>query len=93
MEMILENNIIELSSNKAFSIQNIVKLDGRLSEYPPNQGGYVPLNCYLLKEENGAFLLDTGYLYHKKNGLDKIKYMLGPEKPLKSIQLRINEFM
>ena len=53
MEMILENNIIELSSNKAFSIQNIVKLDGRLSAYPPNQGGYVPLNCYLLKEENG----------------------------------------
>ena len=86
-------NIIELSSNKAFSIQNIVKLDGRLSAYPPNQGGYVPLNCYLLKEENGAFLLDTGYLYHQKNVLDQLKSLLGPDIPLSIIPLRINEFM
>ena len=38
----MEDNIIELSPNKAFSIQNIVKLDGRLSAYPQNEKGFVP---------------------------------------------------
>tara|TARA_Y100000590_G_scaffold17848_2_gene21323 strand:+ start:7730 stop:8593 length:864 start_codon:yes stop_codon:yes gene_type:complete len=89
----LENNILELADNKVFSLQNIVKLDGRLSAYPSDQEGYVPLNCYLLREENGAFLFDTGYLYHQKSILNQLKSLLGNKVPLSIIPLRINEFM
>lgn len=89
----MEDNIIELSPNKAFSIQNIVKLDGRLSAYPQNEKGFVPLNCYLIKEDSGAFLFDTGYLFHQEKILHQLKSILDPDTPLSIIPLRINEFM
>ena len=89
----VEDHIIELSPNKAFSLQNIVKLDGRLSAYPPDEDGYVPLNCYLVKEENGAFLFDTGYVFHQDNILSQLNSVLDKNIPLSIIPLRINEFM
>jgi len=89
----LEDHIIELSPNKAFSLQNIVKLDGRLSAYPPDEDGYVPLNCYLVKEENGAFLFDTGYVFHQDNILTQLNSILDKNTPLSIIQISINEFM
>jgi len=89
----LEDHIIELSPNKAFSLQNIVKLDGRLSAYPPDEDGYVPLNCYLVKEEKGAFLFDTGYVFHQDNILTQLNSILDKNTPLSIIPLRINEFM
>jgi len=85
----LEDNIIELSPNKAFSIQNIVKLDGRLSAYPQNENGFVPLNCYLIKEDSGAFLFDTGYLFHQEKILHQLKSILDPDTPLSIIPLRL----
>ena len=89
----MEDHIIELSPNKAFSLQNIVKLDGRLSAYPPDEDGYVPLNCYLVKEEKGAFLFDTGYVFHQDNILTQLNSILDKNTPLSIIPLRINEFM
>ena len=83
----MEDNIIELSPNKAFSIQNIVKLDGRLSAYPQNEKGFVPLNCYLIKEDSGAFLFDTGYLFHQEKILHQLKTILDPDTPLSIICL------
>ena len=48
--------ILELVEDKLFLLQNIVKLDGRLIAFPPNQTGFAPLNCYILKEDTGAFM-------------------------------------
>ena len=34
--------ILELVEDKLFLLQNIVKLDGRLIAFPPNQTGFAP---------------------------------------------------
>ena len=86
-------DIIELKKDKLFLIQNIVKLDGRLIAFPPNLEGFAPLNLYILKEKTGAFMIDTGYLYHQNNILRQLSEVIASDLPLSVLPTRVNEFM
>ena len=85
--------VFELEKDKLFLLQNIVKLDGRLIAFPPNLTGFAPLNCYVLKEDTGAFLIDTGYLYHKDSILNQLSKVISFDTPLSILPTRVNEFM
>ena len=86
-------NITELSDGKIFALQNIFPLDGRVSAYPSSTVGYSCSNCYLLYENDGALLLDTGYSSHEDIILQQLSSILEPNTPLSIFPLRINEFM
>jgi len=78
---------------KLYALQNIIKLDGRVSSYPANARGYTVSNCYLIKEGNDAVLLDSGYTAHVRSLLAQIDSLLEPDATLSVYPLRINEYM
>ena len=53
--------IRELSKDKLFALQNPMRLDGRVSSYPASATGYSVTNCYLLRQPDAAWLIDTGF--------------------------------
>ena len=78
---------------KAYVLHNTFPLDGRISAYPISARGHSVSNCYLLKEDAGALLLDTGYAVHEAEILAQLASILDPATPLSLLPLRINEFM
>jgi hypothetical protein len=74
-------------------LQNTFPLDGRASAYPPSARGFTVSNCYLLKEDDGAILLDSGYPVHAPAILKQIGALIGKDHPLSVFPLRMNEFM
>ena len=87
------SGIVELAEGKAYALHNTFALDGRISAYPISARGHSVSNCYLLKEEAGALLLDTGYAAHEAEILMQLESILDPATPLAMLPLRINEFM
>ncbi len=82
-----------MAEGRLYALQNAYELDGRASSYPDSARGFAASNCYLLKQEDGALLLDTGFAAHEQDMLDQLETLLEPETPLHLFPLRINEFM
>lgn len=87
------STITEIVSEKVFSLRNTFALDGRVSAYPDAARGYAISNCYLLKEEDGAVLLDTGATILKEQIIGQLATLIDNNTPLSLFPLRINEFM
>ncbi len=87
------SKVVELKEGKVYALHNTFPLDGRISAYPISARGHSVSNCYLLKEDNGALLLDTGYAAHEAEILMQLESILEPTTPLIMLPLRINEFM
>ncbi len=87
------SRVVELAAKKVYVLQNALPLDGRISAYPLSARGYSVSNCYLLKEEEGALLLDTGYAAHEAAILAQLESLIPPDAPLSLLPLRLNEFM
>lgn len=87
------SGITELSPGGVYALQNSFELNGRISAYPDCARGYSVSNCYLLKTEDRAILLDTGYAAHEAEILMQIESLIAPGTPLSLFPLRINEFM
>jgi hypothetical protein len=87
------NSITELAGGKIFALHNTFPLDGRVSAYPLGARGHAASNCYLLYENDGALLLDTGYAAHEGTILRQLGSIIDSKMPLSLFPLRINEFM
>lgn len=87
------SGITDLGEGKAYALHNVFPLDGRVSAYPKSARGFAPSNCYLLCEDDGAILLDTGYNGHRRSLFDQIASIIAPDTPLSIYPLRLNEFM
>ncbi len=85
--------ITTLAEGRLYALQNAYQLDGRVSSYPESARGFTAANCYLLKEDDGALLLDTGFAAHEGAILAQLGELIGAETPLYLFPLRINEFM
>jgi hypothetical protein len=85
--------IAELVSGRLYALQNVIKLDGRVSAYPADARGYTVSNCYLIKEGDDAVLLDSGFTAHAASLIAQIGSTLEPEATLSVYPLRINEYM
>ena len=87
------SRVVELTEGKSYALHNTFALDGRISAYPISARGHSVSNCYLLKEDSGALLLDTGYAAHETEILAQLASLVEPDTPLHLLPLRINEFM
>ena len=61
LDRIKSGHIEELATDKLFALQNPMLLDGRVSSYPASATGYSVTNCYLLRQPDAAWLIDTGF--------------------------------
>ena len=86
-------NITSLLEGKLYALQNVFELNGRISSYPISARGFTPSNCYLLCQEDGALLLDTGYSIHEQKILSQIGSVIDANLPLHLFPMRLNEFM
>jgi flavorubredoxin len=68
-------------------------LDGRVSSYPAAATGYSVSNCYLLKQPDAAWLIDTGFGGHEQALRAQIEQLILRTLPLSLLPLRLNEFM
>lgn len=87
------SGITEVVEGKVFALHNSLPLDGRLSAYPEKARGYSTSNCFLLKEPEGAYLLDTGYHAHEASIIAQLDQLIDRKLPLAIFPLRINEYM
>lgn len=55
----------------------LIPLDGRVSWVPAAARGWQPSNCYLLREETGALLVDSGMAVDEELVLDQLTALLG----------------
>ncbi len=84
---------VEMVPGKLFALHNTMALDGRVAAYPPSARGHAPVNCYILREDDGALMLDLGFAAHREAMLAQMDGIVGRELPLTLFPLRINEFM
>ncbi len=89
----LFSQLVTMSGENLFALQNSLPLNGRVSAYPKSARGYSVSNCYLLREDSGAYLLDTGFSAHEASILGQLGQLIAPELPLSIFLMRINEFM
>jgi hypothetical protein len=86
-------HIRELADGALFALQNTMRLDGRVSSYPARAAGYSVSNCYLLRQPDAAWLIDTGFGGHEAALRAQIDSLIGRTLPLSLLPLRLNEFM
>jgi hypothetical protein len=92
-ELAKGSTITELSKGRLYALQNPYALDGRASSYPAAARGFTSSNCYVIKEPEGAIMLDSGYPVHAPSILAQLSSILEPGHPLSVFPLRMNEFM
>jgi hypothetical protein len=93
LDRIADRNINELSPDKLYALQNTMVLDGRVSSYPASATGWSVSNCYLLRQPDAAWLIDTGFGGHEAALRAQIEQLIGRTLPLSLLPLRLNEFM
>jgi len=87
------SSIATLSDGRLYALHNAYALDGRVSSYPSGARGWAASNCYLLRQDDGALLLDTGFAAHGGAILRQLDCLIERTMPLSIMPLRINEFM
>ena len=86
-------NVEELGTDKLYALQNPMALDGRVSSYPASARGYSVTNCYLLRQPDAAWLIDTGFGGDEPVLQAQIESLIPRTLPLSLLPLRLNEFM
>lgn len=79
--------------DKLYALQNVFTLDGRVSSYPASARGFSVANSYLLREDDGALLVDTGFGKDEPTIRAQVESLVAPGSPLSLFPLRLNEFM
>lgn len=68
--------VTELAKGKLYALQNVYPLDGRASSYPISARGFTTSNCYLIKEDDGAIMLNSGYPVHAPSILKQLSTLI-----------------
>lgn len=89
----IDTRILELVPDRLWSIASTILLDGRVSAYPSNVRGYSDGHCYLLKENNDAILIDSGFASYRDQIIGSLSQLISKDDELSIFPLRINEYM
>lgn len=84
--------ITTLSPGKLAAIQSGYVVDGRISWFPDSSRGYSTVNCYLLTEEDGSLLVDTGLPIHRDQIVADACAARTPGQAFDILLLRMTEF-
>ena len=71
-----------------FRLGGEIALDGQISWAPAGVRGSQPLNCYLLRSEAGAVLIDTGVRAHAGRIVAQLRGLLSEGSPLAVVLTR-----
>ena len=82
-----------MADGQLYALQHQFALDGRVSSYPASARGYSVANCYLIKQDDGALLIDTGFGKDEPAIRSEVESLIAPGSPLSLFPLRLNEFM
>jgi len=82
-----------MAEGKLYALQNVFTLDGRVSSYPASARGFSVANSYLLREDDGALLVDTGFGKDEPTIRAQVESLIALGSPLSLFPLRLNEFM
>jgi hypothetical protein len=93
LDQIARSHTLTLAKDKVYVLQNAYELDGRVSSYPASAKGYSVVNCFLLTQPDAAWLIDTGFGGHEPAMRQQMETLIGRERPLSLLPLRLNEFM
>src|SRR5689334_17249209 len=74
--------IAEMAPGRLYALQHDFALDGRVSAYPASARGYSVANSYLIKEDDGALLIDTGFGKDEPAIRGEIESLVAPGSPL-----------
>jgi hypothetical protein len=85
--------IAAMAEGKLYALQHTFPLDGRVSCYAGSARGFSVANSYLLTEDDGALLIDTGFGKDEPAIRAEIESLIEPGSPLSLFPLRLNEFM
>ena len=85
--------ITEVVKDKVYCLHNPFPLDGRFSAYPKRAKGWLSANCYVLKEPEGAYMLDAGLPVHRESVMAQLDQVLDRRTPLSLFPLRVTEYM
>src|SRR5215204_2842745 len=85
--------IATIVEGKLYALQHQFALDGRVSAYPASARGFSVANSYLLKEDDAALLIDTGFGKDEPAIRGEIEELIAPGSALSLFPLRLNEFM
>src|SRR5262252_3868003 len=85
--------VASLVDDRLYALQNAFALDGRVSAYPASARGFSVANSYLLRENEAAMLIDTGFGKDEPVIRAQIESLIAPRSPLSLFPLRLNEFM
>lgn len=85
--------ITEIVKDKLYCLHNPFALDGRFSAYPKRTRGWLSANSYVLKEPEGAYMLDTGFPAHRQSVMAQLGRVLDRRTPLSLFPLRVTEYM
>jgi hypothetical protein len=85
--------IATIAEGKLYALQHQFALDGRVSAYPASARGFSVANSYLLKQDDAALLIDTGFGKDEPAIRGEIEALIAPGSALSLFPLRLNEFM
>lgn len=93
LDQIARSHTLSLAEGKLYALQNAYALDGRVSSYPAKARGYSVSNCFLLTQQDAAWLIDTGFGGDEPALRAQIEALIPRDRPLSLLPLRLNEFM
>ncbi len=73
---------VELIPGSLYALGDAAAASGAISWIPVTEEGYEPINCYLLLDEGGALLVDTGVAAHDATLVAQLEQLLPPGTPL-----------
>ena len=81
-----------LVTGRLDALGGVVSVDGRISWFAPEARGFAPIHQYLLREGDGALLIDSGVPVHERSLLAQLDRLLAPEARLSILHTRMVEF-
>lgn len=67
---------VEIVANKLYSVGGMVELNGTVSWMPDDVNGFQPVQAYVMLDDEGAILIDTGIACHEELVIEQLGVLL-----------------